>query len=45
MLQGPKQQPYGGLPKSIGIANEYIRRIGKYAGPVHNLYKVAGGRY
>ena len=43
MLRGPKQQAYGGLPKSIGIADEYIRRIGKYAGPVHNLYN--RGRY
>ena len=43
MLRGPKQQAYGGLPKRIGIADEYIRRIGKYAGPVHNLYN--RGRY
>ena len=45
MLRGFKQRAYGGLPKTIGIADEYIRRVGKYAGPVHNLYKMAGGKY
>ena len=45
MLRGFKQRAYGGLPKTIGIADEYIRRVGKYAGPVHNVYKMAGGKY